>query len=138
MSLSHIYEFTVPASAIDVNGHVNNVAFVQWMQDAAIAHADAVGCTAATRALNATWVVRSHEIQYRLPAFLGEVIHVKTWVVDCRMVSSRRKYEFIRPRDQALLARGQTDWVLIDLATLHPVQIPIEIQNLYHPTQASA
>jgi acyl-CoA thioester hydrolase len=138
MSLSHIYQLTVPASAIDENGHANNVAFVQWMQEAAIAHADAVGCTAATRALNATWVVRSHEIQYRLPALLGDVLHVRTWIVDCRMVSSRRKYEFIRPADQALLARGQTDWVLIDLATLRPLQIPIEIQNLYNPPQATA
>jgi len=25
--------FTVPESVIDENGHVNNVAYVQWMQD---------------------------------------------------------------------------------------------------------
>src|SRR4051812_46828271 len=147
MSLSHTYSFSVPPSAIDANGHVNNVAYIQWMQDAAIAHADAVGCTAMTKALNATWVVRSHTIQYRLPAFLGDRITVKTWIADCRSVSSRRKYEFYRdpvpptflsatpnstnptspepPTPQptpppALLARGETDWVLLDLPTLHP------------------
>ncbi len=98
MSLSYTYQFEVPASAIDTNGHVNNVAYVQWMQDAAIAHSDAVGGTAATRAMNATWVVRRHTIEYRRPAFAGDKIDVRTWVTDCRMVSSRRKYEFIRHR----------------------------------------
>ena len=30
---NHIYTrlFTIPKSAIDENGHVNNVAYVQWM-----------------------------------------------------------------------------------------------------------
>ncbi len=33
MSAIYAYEITVPASAIDENGHLNNVAYVQWMQD---------------------------------------------------------------------------------------------------------
>jgi acyl-CoA thioester hydrolase len=114
---------------------VNNVAFVQWMQDAAVAHSDAVGCTAATAAMNALWVVRSHEIQYRKQTFLGDQLEVKTWVADCRMVSSRRKYEFYRVTDDppTLLARGQTDWVLLDAGTFHPVKIPAHIQLLFDP-----
>jgi len=28
--------FTIPENVIDENGHVNNVAYVQWMQDAAV------------------------------------------------------------------------------------------------------
>ena len=27
----YTHSFTIPASAIDVNGYVNNVAYVQWM-----------------------------------------------------------------------------------------------------------
>ena len=52
------------------------------------------------------------------------------------MVSSRRKYEFHRPADQTLLARGETDWVLLDLATVQPKQIPQEIQDLYRDSPA--
>ena len=35
MPLSAIYSktITIPATAIDENGHVNNVIYVQWMQD---------------------------------------------------------------------------------------------------------
>ena len=84
---------------------------------------------------DATWVVRRHTIEYRRPAFAGDRIDVRTWVTDCRMVSSRRKYEFIRATDSppTLLARGETDWVLLDLATLHPKAIPQEMQDLYNP-----
>ena len=36
-------EIVVPESAIDRNGHVNNVRYVQWMQDAAEAHSASLG-----------------------------------------------------------------------------------------------
>ena len=36
MKFSH--SFTVEATDIDEQGHVNNVAYVRWMQDVAVAH----------------------------------------------------------------------------------------------------
>src|SRR5882724_1232583 len=87
-----IHILHVPESAIDANGHVNNVEFVRWMQETAIAHADAAGCTAATREAGATWVVRSHQIQFSRPAFGGDIIHVRTWVANFRRAFSTRKY----------------------------------------------
>ena len=101
------------------------------MQEAAIAHSDAVGCTTATRELGALWVVRSHKIEYKRPAYVGERVEVLTWVEDCRLVSSRRKYEFKRMGDGVLLARGETDWVLLDGVTFRPKAIPESIQELY-------
>jgi acyl-CoA thioester hydrolase len=125
------HPITIGPEAIDQNGHVNNVVFVQWMQDAAVAHSTSVGGTQLTQRLNATFVARRHTIEYRLPAYLGEQIEVRTWVSDCRRVSSRRKYEFVRLSDNKQLAHGETDWVLIDLATLAPMQIPTEMKVLY-------
>jgi acyl-CoA thioester hydrolase len=133
MSISYIHKLTVPQSAIDENGHVNNVVFVQWMQDAAIAHSDSVGLTPVMKRMGATWVVRRHTIEYRKEAFAGDAVEVRTQVVDCRRVSSRRHYEFVRPSDGAVLARGETDWVLIDLEKFAPVQITEEIQHLFSP-----
>ncbi|MFL7871181.1 MAG: hypothetical protein AB8I58_20295 [Anaerolineales bacterium] len=37
------YTFIIPQTVIDEYGHVNNVAYVQWMQDTAIRHGEAVG-----------------------------------------------------------------------------------------------
>ena len=63
---------TIPESAIDENGHVNNVAYVQWMQDIAVEHYESIGGTTPTQLVGATWVVREHRIEYLLPAFAGE------------------------------------------------------------------
>jgi acyl-CoA thioester hydrolase len=110
---------------------VNNVAYVQWMQDAAVRHAEAAGCTAKTRALGATWVVRSHQVEYLSPGFAGDVITVQTWVANIRRVRSLRRYRFVRPADQAVLAQGETDWVFVDAASGRPKAVPEEIQGTF-------
>ena len=131
MPQTFAYEIEVGPSAIDANGHVNNVEFVRWMQEAAVAHADQAGCTAATSAAGATWVVRSHHIEYLRPAFAGERIRVNTWVADFRRAFSLRKYEFVRPADGVVLARGETDWVFVDTVTGRPRSVPPHIVAMF-------
>jgi acyl-CoA thioester hydrolase len=122
----------IPASAIDENGHVNNVTYVQWMQDIAVEHyATAGGVTA--QGQNATWVVREHKIEYLRPAFAGEEIKIRTWVEDARRVRSLRKYEFVRVSDGSLLVRGETDWVFVDASTGRPLPIPETVISLLAP-----
>jgi acyl-CoA thioester hydrolase len=122
----------IPASAIDENGHVNNVTYVQWMQDIAVEHyATAGGVTA--QGQNATWVVREHKIEYLRPAFAGEEIEIRTWVEDARRVRSLRKYEFVRVSDGSLLVRGETDWVFVDASTGRPLPIPETVISLLAP-----
>lgn len=125
------YEVRVTASAIDANGHANNVEYVRWMQEAAIAHADAAGCTAATSAAGAMWVVRSHRVEYRRPAVEGDVLCLVTWLHDYRRAFSTRKYRFERAKDAAVLAEGETEWVFVDVATGRPRSIPAAIAAMF-------
>src|SRR5580704_10792210 len=81
---AHCHEIEVTPSSIDANGHANNIEFVRWMQEAAIAHADLRGCTAATREVGAVWVVHTHHIEYVRPAVAGDRIHVLTWLANLR------------------------------------------------------
>ncbi len=41
---------------------MNNAAYVQWIQEAAIRHSEALGGTPLMAQAEATWVVRSHKI----------------------------------------------------------------------------
>ncbi len=125
------YEFIVPREAEDQNGHVNNVEYLRWMQDAAMQHSEALGCTKATHTAGATWVVRTHRIEYLKPAFAGERIAVLTWVSNVRRVQSLRKYRIIRPADKALLAEGETDWVFIDAQRGTLRSIPKDIKATF-------
>jgi acyl-CoA thioesterase FadM len=82
--MNPIYQFDihVTADVVDRNSHVNNVAYIQWLQDAAMGHARTSGCTAATTAVGAIWVVRTHHIEYLAPAFAGDTLTMQTWVVN--------------------------------------------------------
>jgi acyl-CoA thioester hydrolase len=128
--MNPLYEFRIEVTAEDVdrNGHVNNVVYIQWMQDAAIAHARASGCTKASQAVGASWVVRTHHIEYLIPVFAGEKITVLTWPANFQRVRSLRKYKFIRADDQAVIARAETDWVFINAKTGRPLSIPEEVR----------
>jgi acyl-CoA thioester hydrolase len=131
MEAIYRYDLIVPAKVVDLNRHVNNVAYVQWMQDAALQHSGATGCTRMTETIGATWVARMHRIEYLSPAFAGDAITVLTWVVNFRKVRSLRRYQFVRASDQKILAEGETDWVLVDGSTGRPRAIPVELANLF-------
>lgn len=135
-NMDRIYRraFTIPAAVIDENGHVNNVAYVQWMQDIAVEHYASIGGVAA-QGPKATWVVREHRIEYFLPAFEGEEIEIKTWVENIRRVRSLRKYEFTRISDGKILVKGETDWVFVDAATGRPLAIPVEVSQVFTVSQ---
>ena len=128
---SSVYQFEIDVTAQDVdrNGHVNNVVYIQWMQDAAIAHARVSGCTKASEAVGATWVVRTHHIEYLSPLFAGDKVTVVTWPANFQRVRSVRKYKFVRAKDQAVVARAETDWVFVNAKTGRPQSIPDEVRN---------
>jgi acyl-CoA thioester hydrolase len=132
MPISSIYSkfFSIPQSAIDENGHVNNVAYVQWMQDIAVEHYSSIGGVEA-QGYDATWVVREHRIEYLQPAYAGEEIEVKTWVENIRRVRSLRKYEFVRKSDSKVLVKGETDWVFVDTKTGRPLPIPEKVSQVF-------
>ncbi len=133
MQQIHRYELLVPKEAEDQNGHVNNVEYLRWMQDAAMQHSEITGCTAATNAAGATWVVRTHKIEYFKPAFAGDRVVIVTWIADFRRVQSLRKYKIIRPADDALLAEGETNWVFVDVQKGTLRSIPREIRAAFEP-----
>lgn len=133
--MSYSLFLRVEKLAIDANGHVNNVQYLHWMQDAAVAHANDSGCTAITKDLGASWVVRNHFVEYLRPAFLGDELDVQTWVTTLSKVSTIRKYRFYRRSDQILLAEGETLWVFVDADTGKPRSIPAEVAACFLPKE---
>lgn len=124
------HRLVVPNSVIDANEHANNVAYVQWMQDAAVAHFTSVGGAGLMRSAGGTWVARVHHIEYLKPAFEGDRLEVRTWVESFARVRSTRRYEFVRSNDRTLLARGETEWIFIDAESGRPTAIPESIRNI--------
>ncbi|HTS17098.1 MAG TPA: thioesterase family protein [Verrucomicrobiae bacterium] len=131
MDAIYQYDLQVTDRMLDANGHVNNVAYIQWMQDAAINHSRSTGCSTIALSLGATWVVRAHRVEYLRPAFAGDKIRVLTWVSNFRKVRSLRKYRILRASDKTVVAQAETDWVFVDARTGRPRAIPDEIKNTF-------
>ena len=125
------HSLVVPQQAIDDNGHANNVEYVRWMEQAARLHSHVEGCTQETSLIGATWVVRSHRIEYFKPILVGEQIAILTWVANLRRVRSLRKYKFLRLADRSILAAGETDWIFVDAQTGRPRAIPETVSGLF-------
>lgn len=123
MKFSH--SFRVEKNDIDAQGHVNNVAYVRWIQDVAVAHWFSV-TTEETRE-KYTWLVTRHEIDYKKPAFESEEITATTWVGEPTRVSWERFTEITRGAD--LLVRARSVWCLINKTTGKPDRITEQIKS---------
>ena len=77
--------FRVSVEDIDAQNHVNNVAYVRWIQDVAVAHW--FSATTEIQRESLMWIVTRHEIDYKKPAFENEEITVETWVGEPTRVS---------------------------------------------------
>ncbi len=122
------YKHTVEADEIDDLGHANNVAYVEWMQAAAIAHSAHQGWTRDRyQELGRGWVARSHKIEYVQPAFQGDQIVIHTGVGNMKKVTSVRRYKMIRESDEVLLATAETKWAFVNYETGQPLRVPAEV-----------
>jgi acyl-CoA thioester hydrolase len=116
----------VQEADIDQLGHVNNVVYLRWVQDAAVAHWRAVATPAQQAAL--VWVVMRHEIDYARAARPGDEIVAQTWVGTASRFMFERHTELRRVRDQQLLARARTLWCPIDVVSGRPARVDAEVR----------
>lgn len=117
---------TVQPGDIDELGHVNNVTYVRWVQEIAVAHWRAAA-PAADQAVLA-WVVVRHEIDYKRQAFLHDQILARTWVGTAARHRFERHTELQRATDRKLLARARTIWCPIDRHTGKPTDVSAEVR----------
>jgi acyl-CoA thioester hydrolase len=125
-----VYEHrhVVAPDEIDELGHANNLAYLRWLQEAALGHSAAQGWPAeAYKQLGLGWVVRSHEITYERPARSADAVIVRTWVASFKRASSVRRYDVVRELDGKRLATAATNWAFVDYATGLPTRIPQQI-----------
>lgn len=111
-------DLSVRPEDIDVHGHVNNVVYLRWVQDAATAHWTAR--TSGAEQAEVAWVVLRHEIDYRRAALPGDSISAVTWVGPASRHTYERHTELRRAADGELLARARTLWCPLDPATGRP------------------
>jgi acyl-CoA thioester hydrolase len=123
-----VFELLVQVQPADIDalGHVNNVVYLRWAQEAAVAHWQAAAPAEALQRL--VWVVVRHEIDYLRPARLGDRVRVHTWVGGASRFRFERYTEIVRADDQAVLARVRTLWCPLDRQTGRVTEVGAEVR----------
>ncbi|UJH92292.1 acyl-CoA thioesterase [Antarcticibacterium sp. 1MA-6-2] len=114
---------------LDQNRHVNNVRYVQWIQDIAKAHWEQ---RAGKDVLDKYfWVVIRHEIDYKNQAFLDDDLLLQTFVGKHTHVTSVRHVNILNKKDNSTIVKAKSTWCLMDYETKKPVKITEEMLRIF-------
>lgn len=121
--LAHDHKLRVGASDIDFMGHVNNANYLNWVQDAVLAHWRSIAPPHAVA--EHLWVALKHEITYRRPAFLDDDV-IATVILE-RVQGARAFYQTIIKRGEEVLAEVQSSWCSVSADTLRPMRLAQDV-----------
>jgi len=126
-----VYEKEIKVTADDLDDlkHVNNVRYVQWIQDISKEHW--VFVTPDELSQNIFWVVRNHTINYKNSAVLGDLINVRTYIKETKGALSVRSVEMFNQKTNQLLVSALTEWCLLSADTLKPLRVSQEIVKMF-------
>ena len=124
----HTFELPLRVQPADIDelGHVNNVSYLRWVEQAALAHWKAEASAADQARLY--WIITRNEIDYKMPAYLEDEILARTWVGTATALRFERHTEILRARDRAVLARCRTIWCPFDVRTRKPAVLAGEVR----------
>ena len=117
--------FTAQPDDMDELGHVNNAVWVQWIQDMATSHWQAVAAPEHIAAY--FWVVTRHEIDYRGNVGPGQSVTANTSIEsEPKGAQFDRRVDFVDAAGK-VIGRANTTWAMIDKATGRLVRVRPEV-----------
>ena len=125
------YEKTLIVSNDDLDDlkHVNNVRYVQWIQDVSKEHWQLYAPKKIQTEV--VWVVMNHNITYKGAALLNDKISIRTYIIESKGARSIRAVEMYNTITNQLLLRSKTEWCLLNAKTLKPMRVSGEIRNIF-------
>lgn len=127
----HQFEKSIIVKQEDLDGlnHVNNVRYVQWVNDIAKMHWE----ERATKKMldDYYWVVLEHHLTYKGPAILDDRILLKTYVTEAKGVRSTRIVEIQHEHSGKTLFKAESHWCLVSRKSDRPTRISPELAKLF-------
>ncbi|HEV2080771.1 MAG TPA: thioesterase family protein [Allosphingosinicella sp.] len=129
-STAYRHPIGIDEADIDFMGHVNNAAYLKWVQEAVVSHW--LKLAPAEAVAQHLWVALRHEIVYRKPAFLDDEVIAS--VVLEKIHGARAFYATLIKRGEEILAEVKSSWCCLDAETLKPSRIEQDIADRFLPT----
>jgi acyl-CoA thioester hydrolase len=119
----HRHAIAIEPADIDFMGHVNNSVYLRWVQDAVVSYWQKLAPAEAVT--SHLWVALKHEITYRKPAFLDDLVVAD--VIAEQMQGARALFSTIIKRGEEVVAEVKSTWCCLDAATRRPVRLAGDI-----------
>ncbi len=114
---------------IDHMGHVNNSVYLKWVQEAVVRYWESLAPPdAVARHL---WVALSHEIKYRRPAFLEDLVVAD--VIAEKVEGARAAFTTLIMRGEEVIAEVRSNWCCLDSVTKRPARLARDIIARFLP-----
>jgi len=108
---------------IDFMGHVNNSVYLRWVQDAVVRYWETVAPKEAVAAH--LWVALKHEITYRKPAFLDDIVVAD--VIAEQVKGARALFSTVIRRGEDVVAEVKSTWCCLDSVTKRPARLARDV-----------
>ncbi len=114
---------------IDHMGHVNNSVYLKWVQEAVVRYWESLAPPdAVARHL---WVALSHEIKYRRPAFLDDIVVAD--VIADRIEGAKAFFTTVIKRGDQIVAEVTLSWCCLDAVSKRPARLARDIADRFLP-----
>jgi len=123
------HPIAIDPADIDHMGHVNNAAYLKWVQEAvvdywsSVAPPDAVG--------RHLWVALKHEITYLKPTFLQDTVVAE--VIAEKVEGARAMFTTVLRRGEEVLSEIKSSWCCLDAVTRRPARLARDIVGRFLP-----
>jgi acyl-CoA thioester hydrolase len=109
---------------IDFVGHVNNIIYIQWMENGSMKLLEAIGLpvTEIAHGEGIVPVLTETSITYKKPFFLHNSVKIELWVSVLNNASAIMEFRFYNEKEE-LCATGWQKGLFIDRKTMRPSRI---------------
>ncbi len=108
---------------IDHMGHVNNSVYLNWVQDAVVRYWESLAPPEAVA--RHLWVALSHDIQYRRPAFLDDIVVAD--VIADKVEGAKAFFTTVIKRGEEVVAEIRSSWCCLDSVSKRPARLAKDI-----------
>jgi acyl-CoA thioester hydrolase len=123
------HPIAIEPADIDHMGHVNNSVYLKWVQDAVIDYWRSVAPPDAVA--QHLWVALKHEITYRKPTFLQDVVVAE--VIAEKVEGARAFFRTVLKRGEDVLTEIQSCWCCLDVDTKRPARLARDVVRRFLP-----
>lgn len=133
MSAKFETEIIVRPSEIDINGHVHQSVYLDYVLFARYDQMRRCYKMPMEEFFKRgySWATKSIYLEFKKSIFLGETVIVRTWIEEIRKKSVKIGFQILKKRSKEIAAEGKAVYVMISLQSGKPEFIPEDIRKKY-------